>query len=97
ADDSIRDRNVTGVQTCALPIFWKHFMGQGCGFLNVRLSVLRMLIFPLERCLLKEKVEKNDMCRLAGLPKGPCKLILITDEMFCKTRQMIMRLLMHCF
>src|SRR5699024_87147 len=72
-------------------------MGQGCGFLNVRHSVLRMLIFPLARCLLKEKVEKNDMCRLAGLPKGPFKLIFIADEMFCKTRQMIMRRLMHWF
>src|SRR5438067_9167445 len=23
AEDGIRDRNVTGVQTCALPIFWR--------------------------------------------------------------------------
>src|SRR5699024_12047265 len=28
AEDGIRDRNVTGVQTCALPIFQ---VGQGCG------------------------------------------------------------------
>src|SRR5207249_8237585 len=32
AEDGIRDRNVTGVQTCALPIFAacaKHFVGYG--------------------------------------------------------------------
>src|SRR5699024_11745210 len=28
AEDGIRDRNVTGVQTCALPIFLKNFGGK---------------------------------------------------------------------
>src|SRR5699024_12092977 len=26
AEDGIRDRNVTGVQTCALPIYYNHFL-----------------------------------------------------------------------
>src|SRR5699024_11571925 len=29
AEDGIRDRNVTGVQTCALPIFFEHGLGAG--------------------------------------------------------------------
>src|SRR5699024_5329649 len=33
--DGIRDRNVTGVQTCALPIFWD----RGCRSVSVALSL----------------------------------------------------------
>src|SRR5207248_7692225 len=32
AEDGIRDRTVTGVQTCALPISWDEESFTGCGF-----------------------------------------------------------------
>src|SRR3712207_7585100 len=61
AEDGIRDIGVTGVQTCALPIFFAHppgtvqreWLAEQCrlalspGYLEAHMAVLRALVSPL--------------------------------------------------
>src|SRR5207245_7292240 len=74
AEDGIRDATVTGVQTCALPI-WE------------RLALMRMLPLHLvserrviqeHRCLLK--VRLGDPALLVRLPAGQLGLLLPVPE-----------------
>src|SRR5699024_11518993 len=54
-EDEIRDRNVTGVQTCALPIyffFWGHFDSFGLCVNNA--IIFNMLPAHTERCYTKK-------------------------------------------
>src|SRR5438067_8777261 len=39
AEDGIRDRNVTGVQTCALPIYWHSVLVDGEWRLGIQLAL----------------------------------------------------------
>src|SRR5699024_12083904 len=56
AEDGIRDRNVTGVQTCALPICEIHFSVRGNGFLQhmVRIIVGTLLEVGCGKILVNE-------------------------------------------
>src|SRR5207249_8915496 len=48
AEDGIRDRNVTGVQTCALPICWvKQFLAIGVGIILAGALPTTALAHPL--------------------------------------------------
>src|SRR5207249_5774811 len=52
AEDGIRDRNVTGVQTCALPIYWKEIPGIRTGKPETRTCPARrrrLLVLVLRR------------------------------------------------
>src|SRR5699024_6374258 len=51
AEDGIRDRNVTGVQTCALPIFCNSFINAASPVKSVDLKTINALtILPLTSC-----------------------------------------------
>src|SRR5690606_39929321 len=62
AEDGIRDFHVTGVQTCALPIYWFLFI-YVVNRVNVQSASLAYLICPilttfLATIILKEKLQK---------------------------------------
>src|SRR5699024_10320642 len=62
AEDGIRDRNVTGVQTCALPIFHKRVRR---GFLRLREQPLQQAVELRDHLLLvvRELVSSRDLPR----------------------------------
>src|SRR5207249_6094574 len=47
AEDGIRDRNVTGVQTCALPIFIYSALAQELGLIGAAGLLLLYMVFVL--------------------------------------------------
>src|SRR5699024_11860516 len=47
AEDGIRDRNVTGVQTCALPISFSHSLLK----IGISLTLLLSSVMQMEECL----------------------------------------------
>src|SRR5690606_3634593 len=64
AEDGIRDFHVTGVQTCALPIYASHYFAVAfqCGFR--RLVIERQRVFP-------RLLEIAECCLAAGIDKKP--------------------------
>src|SRR5699024_11756837 len=47
AEDGIRDRNVTGVQTCALPISFDHLALQRIGEINAQIKLGFLIHYPM--------------------------------------------------
>src|SRR5205823_7803630 len=68
AEDGIRDKLVTGVQTCALPIFWE--VAQGTGLIRSHVDVCDTSLTAL-RALLELREELRDIVdlRLIAFPQ----------------------------
>src|SRR5207249_9121397 len=77
AEDGIRDRNVTGVQTCALPIsFWCILLASGLAAAHYPSSThARLLALPLEEPLVATKAtsaaEDEALWRALRAPDDP--------------------------
>src|SRR5699024_12101674 len=61
AEDGIRDRNVTGVQTCALPIYWVNttYVLSTSGLST--LIAINPGVFSIARALFKKRSSKADL------------------------------------
>src|SRR5699024_11447254 len=93
AEDAIRDRNVTGVQTCALPILLTEQNMTMMGIYSFVRLFVKLLIIPICNLMLFQKLQKKkDMKWKKKLPLWISwkKMMKWTEKMPITSRLTIM-------
>src|SRR5699024_11783003 len=87
AEDGIRDRNVTGVQTCALPIFIRRISAAKCPPKSFAIGKIYIEYFSFTSSGLgsrapyqSDSTERDSRVRFRNIPKGNATFPVRSEE-----------------